>query len=88
MIPYDEFHTVGPGVIKAGVIKDLVARFGAPVLFADDKSAELDAVRDAGMDERLVQTVRVRRKDSPHNPIVSKYRHVEVVSLNELRRIS
>ncbi|MBI2030444.1 hypothetical protein HYT05_02370, partial [Candidatus Kaiserbacteria bacterium] len=65
-------------------IRGLAYVYGRTILYADDKPEELDAIRDAGLSEQEVITVRVMRPDSPHKDIKARYPHKEVVSLAEI----
>lgn len=77
-------HVVEPPRIKSGVIRGLAYVYGRTILYADDKPEELDAIRDAGLSEQEVVTVRVTRPDSPHRDIKARHAHVEVASLAEI----
>lgn len=66
-------------------VRALLARYGAPIWFIEDKPAELDAVRAAGFTEDQVRTFRIDRPDSPYAAVQSTYTHVTVSSLCDVR---
>lgn len=82
--PYDEVIVVPHFNDKADAEKNVLVRFGGPIAFIDDKAKELDAVRDAGLDEADVETVHINRADSPYRSQQAKYHHHEIFSLVEL----
>ncbi len=77
-------HVVEPPRIKSGVIRGLAYVYGRTILYADDKPEDLDSIRDAGLSEQEVITVRVMRPDSPHRDIKARHVHAEVASLAEI----
>lgn len=83
-IVFNELHAVQSPNSKHAALKHLVETYGAPVLFVDDKASELDAVRDAGLDESQVTTVRIVRDGGEHNFQQAAHEHKTISSLDEL----
>lgn len=77
-------HVVEPPRIKSAVIRGLAYVYGRTILYADDKPEELDAIREAGLSEQEVITVRVTRPDSPHRNTRAQHTHIEVGNLAEI----
>jgi hypothetical protein len=77
-------HVVEPPRIKSAVIRGLAYVYGKTIIYADDKPEELDSIREAGLSEHEVITVRVVRPDSPHRDIAARHPHIEVGSLAEI----
>lgn len=84
---YDMLYCVERRGRKAEAIQTLlpyVCAAGEPLLFIDDDPRELDGIRNAGIGEAEVLTVRMRRPESPHLALKSAHAHIKVASLNEL----
>jgi FMN phosphatase YigB (HAD superfamily) len=69
---------------KFRFIQRLVQKSRYPIMFVDDKPSELDAVRDAGLGNSQIETVLIRRSDSPYFEVKPRYPHRVVWSLAEL----
>lgn len=82
--PHDEVIVVPHFNDKADAEKKVLVRFGGPIVLVDDKAKELDAIRDAGLDEAAVETVHINRADSPYRSQQAKYHHHEIFSLAQL----
>ncbi len=82
-LPTDRVFVVSPMVGKADAIKKLLKRFGSPIVFVDDRPAELDRVRDVHEPD-VVDTYLIERPESPHNMNLSRYEHKKIKSLLEL----
>lgn len=82
-IPHDQLITVPRVNEKAAIMSELLARYGAPIAVFDDKASELDALRDAGLDESCVMTIWIRRPDSRYRDQMPKYRHLTVERLDD-----
>lgn len=77
------FVTAEPNV-KFQHIEGMVNITRHPITFVDDKPSELDAVRKAGLSLPQVETVLIRRPDSPYFDVQPEYDHRVVFSLAEL----
>ena len=82
--PDTAIHVVEPPRSKAIIIKWLHCLYDGTILFADDDPSELDDVREMGLTEKQVITVRVVRPDSPHRDIAARHPHIEVGTLAEI----
>ncbi|KKW20748.1 MAG: hypothetical protein UY62_C0042G0015 [Parcubacteria group bacterium GW2011_GWF2_50_9] len=82
--PYDDIVVIPHLNSKADAERTMLARFGGPVIFIDDKRSELDAVREAGLTEKEVRTFHINRPDSPYQDQRAKWSHGEIQTLVEL----
>ncbi len=83
-IRYNDVRVVTPPCVKASVIQELLGIYGAPILYADDKPQDLDMVRDVGLTDQEVVTVRVDRSDSPHKSVLARHAHIVTANLIDL----
>lgn len=83
-VRYSDVRVVTPPSVKASIIQELLSAYRAPILYADDKPQDLDMVRDIGLTERDVVTVRVNRLDSPHKTVRARHHHVIAANLMEI----
>ncbi len=79
-VPYDEIHVVTPPRRKADVLQELLGRFGAPLLFVDDRGDELDMAVDR-LGAESVKTVWMGRDDAPaESKMPPKHTHIRAAS--------
>lgn len=83
-VPYDELYIVNEEKGKAKILQQLLVRYGKPLFFIDDKPLALDLVRDSGLGESEVITIRIRRADSSHFHEKPRFQHNEIFSLLEM----
>lgn len=62
-LPHDDLFLVREKVGKIEALRMLLTRYLAPIVTINDDERELDAVRDAGLDENQVVTVLITRPD-------------------------
>lgn len=90
-IPYDELLVVTQDGEKPGKVRELLKRYGPPngppIWLVEDDPSVLDLVREAGLSESDVVTVRLMRRESPHFLKVSKHSHVACDTLEAVRRL-
>jgi hypothetical protein len=84
-LPYTEIRFVKPANTKLDVVRELLLRYGAQLVFIEDKPSELDTIRNNNIQKELVRTVRILRSDSPYASVPSEYSHEEVHSLLDIR---
>lgn len=82
-ILFDALYIVDKEGSKTLVLKELLAKYGRPIIFIDDKPSELDSVRSALKKDDVI-TVIIRRPDCPKNKTRSLYHHREITTLNEI----
>lgn len=82
-LPYDELHVITPPSRKVDVLTDLLNRYGAKLLYIEDKPDELDTAL-LRLGAHNVITVLVPREDSPYNGLQPRYNHIKVHSLEEV----
>lgn len=82
-IQYDELIVIPRVNEKITAIRNLLEKYGAPLVIFDDKASELDSLRDQRMDNDKVITVMIRRSDSPYFNQMSRYRHEEADAFTE-----
>ncbi len=87
-VPHDDIFVLDTVNNKSGVLKQLLARYGAPCIFIDDKATELDAIRESGLNREDVATFRIRRKNSPYYTQVPVFPHIEIATLDDISPIS
>jgi FMN phosphatase YigB (HAD superfamily) len=83
-IPHDDVRFAAKRGDKWQHLEALIETYETPIIFVDDCPAELDAVRENGLMEGLVRTVRMRRADSPHIAAAPKYDHRTITTLFDL----
>lgn len=81
-ISCDGVEVVSPPRRKFEVIGELLGKYGAPIVFIDDKQTELDEVR-ARFPESQVTTLLAARPDSPYRNKSAKYFHFVIGSLEK-----
>lgn len=74
-MPHDELMVVSHEREKPGIVRRLIERCGLPALLIEDRPAVLDAMREYGLTEDEVITVRLLRQESPYVREHSIYRH-------------
>lgn len=82
-IPYDDLLIIPRANEKTEFVHALLERYGRPIAVFDDKATELDALRNNGLSQDEVITVRVRRPDSPYYDQPPRHRHIEVAILTD-----
>jgi FMN phosphatase YigB (HAD superfamily) len=80
----DSVYCVEPPARKSEALRDILKRYGAPVLFVDNCIGELDGVRDDGLSEAEVITVRIVRDDDVCGDGSSRHRHHEINSFRDI----
>lgn len=84
-LSYDQLIVVSHAQEKPAVVRRLLADFyGSPVLLIEDRPSVLDAMRDDGLSEDQVATVRLLRQESPYIREHSVYRHRSCNTLDEI----
>lgn len=80
---YDHFMPVANINKKSDQIKILLDKYGAPIIFVDNKNSELDSVR-ARFKESQVITYLIDREENPYSHQKPKFKHIIITTLNEL----
>lgn len=83
-IPHDALYCVETEEGKVSTLRTLIARYGEPIIFIDDKVGVHDLIRENSLDENQVVTVIIRRPDSSHFNDHSVYQHYEVEHLDDV----
>ena len=82
-LPHTAAHFVSASQRKVDVIRSLRKQYPeGPIYYLEDKVAELDSVRDAGIPD--ICTVRVDRPDSPYANVHGAYAHALARDLREV----
>lgn len=83
-LPHDQLLVVSHECEKPDVVRRLLERYGPPVLLIEDRPSVLDAMREDGLDEDQVITVRLLRAESPYVREHSIYGHRSSNILDEV----
>lgn len=83
-MPHDQLTVVSHEHEKPDVVRRLLERYGLPVVFVEDRPSVLDAIREHGLTEDRVITVRLLRQESPYVREHSVYRHRSYNGLDEV----
>ena len=78
----DHIFVVAPSEGKTAPLRELIARYGTPIIHTDDKLEELDRIRDAGLTEKEVITIALLR--DPKTQQKTSYTHRVIHSLAEI----
>ena len=82
--PYDFIHVIEPPARKSDALRAMIARYGTPILFVDDRRRfELDEVRDRFSEVEVI-TVHILRPHDPYGDGPSRYPHHEIHSFEEV----
>lgn len=68
---------------KPAVLQEMLHNDMGPIIYIDDKAAELDAIRRV-IGENDVMTIKINREDSKYKNQVAEYKHREISSLVEV----
>lgn len=85
--PYDEVITVESNDKKVMSLKDIIKKYGKPIVVIDDTPGVLDDIRDMGYSQDDVVTFLMRRPDGPYVHNKSKYSHREISDFYEAEKI-
>lgn len=83
-MPHDQLIVVSNEREKPGVARRLLEHYGLPVLLIEDRPSVLDAMREHGLTEDKIITVRLLRQESPYVREQSVYRHRSYNTLQEV----
>lgn len=83
-MPHDQLIVVSHECEKPDVVRQLLEHYGSPVLYIEDRPSVLDAIRECGLTEGEVMTVRLLRRESPYFHEHSAYWHH---SCNALKKV-
>jgi len=84
-LSYDDVCIVDSVNNKSDTLRTLLARFGAPCIFIDDKASELDAVVESGITSNEVLTYRIRRTNGPYYGQKPVHAHTDIKHLDDPR---
>jgi FMN phosphatase YigB (HAD superfamily) len=68
---------------KPAVLHEMLHNDMGPIVYIDDKAAELDAIRKV-ISENDVITIKINREDSKYKDQKSEYKHKDISSLSEV----
>lgn len=83
-ILYDELYIVTGELGKCQALRELMQKYGSPILFIDDDPRDLDLVRGHGISEAEVITILILRDDSHHQDGHSTHSHLKIKTLDEI----
>jgi len=81
---YDELYIVSGESGKCKALRELMQKYGNPVLFIDDDPRDLDLIREHGISENEVTTILILRDDNHHQDAHSVHSHLKIKTLDEI----
>lgn len=86
-MPHDQLIVVANEREKPVIVRQLLERYGPPILLIEDRPSVLDSMRESGLLKHQVITVRLLRRESPYVNDKSMYKHYSCNTLDELLRL-
>ncbi len=86
-LAHDHLFVTEKRITKCDALRKLITRYGAPLIFVDDKASELDRVREEGLGENAVLTVLIKRPESIYRDQKAEFPHRVISTLEDLNPI-
>lgn len=83
-LPFTACHVMTESFTKHTVVAQLLEKYGAPVLFIEDRAKELDGCRRLDPTGQQIHTVWLQRGDSPYDEQAGEFEHPVIHCLAEL----